>query len=186
MMKKGMCTEQALPDKARRVQYRKFQIAFSYPQDSLFSIFPDEDRDKLMSDYDRLFRREEIWLYTTEYLAENEFQRARYLADIMGFYRAFGVEPNNERPDFLPNELEFMHYLIFKRTHAIERKTPDSNEKAGLCLDAETRFFDEHLYPAAKRIAMAITSSAANGFYKRISKEMIGFLEEEKRFLRKK
>src|SRR3989338_81534 len=104
-MKKMMSTESALHktdiDKERMAKYKAFAAAFSYPNDEFFSLFPQalSRKEELTFLYDSLFRANEIWLYTTEYLAENEFQRSSYLADIMGFYKAFKVEPQQNRPD---------------------------------------------------------------------------------------
>lgn len=186
-MKKETCIESVSRDpsvlKERMLRYKTFAVAFSYPDEGFFKFFPDliSEKDNLTSEYDKLFRTKEIWLYTTEYLAKNEFQRSNYLADIMGFYRAFGVEPDKDRPDSLSGEFEFMHYLIFKLIHAGKGK--DAKDKAYVCIDAQKKFFSEYLYPAAKKISEAICKQSEKSFYKDMASEMLEFLESEKGFL---
>lgn len=167
------------------LRYKAFAVAFSYPDDEFFKFFPlpPSEKAKLVGLYDHLFRLNEIWLYTAEYTAENEFERAKALADIMGFYRAFKVEPSKDRPDSLTTELEFMHYLIFKRIHAIEKSIKGAKEKAAVSLDAEKSFFEEHLYPAAQRIAGKISSQTKDNFYAWAAKDLLNFLKSEKRYL---
>lgn len=173
-----MCKNTVI-DKERMLKYKTFAAAFSYPDEEFFGFFPAllSEKDKLISEYDRLFRAKEVWLYGTEHMAKNEFQRTNYMADIMGFYKAFGVEPDKDRPDSLSGELEFMHYLIFKELRALERK---SEENAFVCLDAQKKFFAEHLYLPAKKLAEKIISLAENDFYTASSKELLQFLESEK------
>jgi TorA maturation chaperone TorD len=67
------------------------------------------------------------------------------LADIAGFYRAFGVEitPGTERPDHIAVELEFMHLLAVKEVVAAGRE--DGGEHARICRDARATFFRDHL-----------------------------------------
>src|SRR5262245_748672 len=59
----------------------------------------------------------------TEYSANSEpFFLAQQMADIAGFYRAFGLEPSQaspERPDHLSVELEFMAVLLMKKRLAL-------------------------------------------------------------------
>lgn len=181
-----MSTDSVSHELERMAKYKAFAVAFSYPDENFFKFFPQalKEKEELASLYDRLFRTSEIWLYTAEHIAKNEFQRANYLADIMGFYRAFKVEPDKDRPDSLTAEFEFMHYLIFKRIHAIQGKVKDAKGKAAICFDAEKKFFDEHLYPGVKLIAAKI-SQTKNNFYGRTAKDMIDFLKSEKRYLRK-
>ena len=138
-MKNSTCTEPALHK--RMLEYKALAAAFSYPEDK-----------NLSSEYDRLFRQSEIWLYGAEHIAENEFKRSRFLSDIAGFYKAFGLQTDKDRPDFLVSELEFMYYLIHK-----EVKAPDE-EKASICRDAARKFFNEHLSLAGKKIAKKIIS----------------------------
>lgn len=147
--------------------YKRFAEAFSYPKE-----------EKLQLEYDCIFRQGEIWPYGLEYVIENEFQRAQGLADINGFYRAFGLETDKERPDSLVCELEFMHYLIVKELNA-----PDK-EKARLCQEAQKKFFFTHLYPQAKLISQKIIERAENKFYKESAQELAAFLEKEEKELK--
>ena len=186
MIDEDICTESLSFDRERMLEYEAFAVAFSYPDDGLFAIFPElsSKKEDMMSEYDRLFRASEVWLYGTEHLRMNEVQRSKSLADIMGFYRAFGLKPDTDRPDALPCELEFMHYLILKGSHALESgDSADAKEKAAICLDAERKFFTEHLYPSAEKIAEAIISKSDNDFYVNISKEMLEFLKSERELL---
>lgn len=186
MVDQDICTESVSVDRERMLEYKAFAVAFSYPDDGLFAVFPElsSKKEDMISEYDRLFRASELWLYGTEHLASNNFQRSNYLADIMGFYRAFGLEPDADRPDSLSCELEFMHYLILKESHAAEAgDSADAREKVSICLDAERKFFTEHLHPAAKKIAAAIISMSNNDFYVKISEEMLEFLESERKIL---
>ena len=145
-----MSTESALPDNSelsnlsidtknddqRMRQYKTLAAAFSYPDDSFFDHFPDlmDDKQSLMVEYDRLFRTGIVWIYSAEHLAKNEFQRANILSDIMGFYTAFGLEPDKERPDSITCELEFMYGLIFKRNRVCQGLiTDNAKEKIDIC-----------------------------------------------------
>ncbi|MEK7448302.1 MAG: molecular chaperone TorD family protein [Planctomycetota bacterium] len=162
--------------------YKTLALAFSYPDKNVLAMFPDflSERENLQAEYDRLFRASEVWLYTTEYSISSEFQRTKALADIMGFYRAFGVGPDKDRPDALANELEFMYYLVFKSLDAFKNGRDEAaDEKARLCLDAQKKFFNEYLYPGARQIAEKVAGLSGHKFYLQMSRELLDFLEEE-------
>ncbi len=80
--------------------------------------------------------------YESEHSKTHEFSKANLLADIMGFYRAFGVEPTNDRADHISAELEFMHLLTIKEMHASGK---GDHENASICRRAGESFFREHL-----------------------------------------
>ncbi len=193
MTLREMSTESVLPDASNTItdrermhQYRILAAAFSYPDNIFFDHFPDllGDKQSLMAEYDRLFRAGVVWLYGAEHLVENEFQRANILSDIMGFYMAFGLEPDKERPDSITCELEFMYGLIFKRDRVRQDLVADNaEEKVDVCQDAEKKFFTEHLEPAAKLIAKKIISESKNSFYKTSAEELLAFLQSEKKHL---
>ena len=168
-------------NKERLSKYKSLAVAFSYPEGSFFDFFPEAsgEKERLIREYDRLFRAKDIWLYGTEYISEHEFQRSNYLADISGFYKAFGVEIKSDRPDSLEAILEFMHYLIYKEINA------PSTEKAEICLDAQRKFFNEYVSVMAKAIAQKVIAQTQSSFYKTISLEMQEFLSEEEKILKK-
>ncbi len=169
-------------DDRRMRQYKTLAMAFRYPDDAFFEVFPEllADKRDLLAEYDRLFRAGIVWLYGAEHLVENEFQRANLLSDVMGFYNAFGFEPALDRPDAISCEMEFMYALILKRNHASQLDVNDqSKEKIEVCLDAEKKFFVQHLTPEASSIAEKIIAQSENSFYVNIAKDLIEFLETE-------
>lgn len=197
MMSKEMSTESASPDnstasqlcaidqadKERMLAYRTWAAAFSYPNDEFFTHLPElaGDRQSLEAEYDRLFRAGVVWLYGAEHLVKNEFQRANMLSDIMGFYTAFGLEPDLERPDSITCEMDFMHYLILKRERlGTAVGADDAEDKADICRDAEKKFFVEHLEPAATPIAQGILDQTNNPFYKQAAEGVLEFLSCER------
>ncbi len=83
--------------------------------------------------------------YETEYGLPHEFRQSQELADLAGFYNAFGFALGgrvHERPDHLSVELEFMSILALKEAYAAVKATPEQVE---ICLDAERKFLQEHL-----------------------------------------
>ncbi len=182
-MKKEMLTESALHKKERMLKYKAFSVSFSYPDKKFFSIYKDLEEEKvsLCIEYDRLFRAGKIYLSCAEHVSKNEFQRVNLISEIMGFYNAFGVKTDKQRPDSLVNELEFMYYIIFKEIKASEKD--DGKEKSSVCLDAQKKFFFDYLYPAAKGIASKIISATKNIYYKEISEDFLDFIEKEKKEL---
>jgi TorA maturation chaperone TorD len=73
------------------------------------------------------------------------FRQGRQMADLAGFYRAFGAEssgPAAERPDHAGCELEFLSFLALRRAEA--ERAGDA-EHAAVCRDAEEAFLRDHL-----------------------------------------
>ena len=103
------------------------------------------DRDEIKRGYTELFiGGQQCRLDESEY-SEHSFYRQQRMADAAGFYRAFGFEvatDGHQRADFIGTELEFKHVLLLKQAYAIEKSWED---KAEACLDAEGKFFHEHL-----------------------------------------
>jgi TorA maturation chaperone TorD len=67
------------------------------------------------------------------------------MADVAGFYRAFGAEPSGpaaERPDHAGCELEFLSFLAAKRLAA---EDAGQDEHAAVCREAEEAFLRDHL-----------------------------------------
>lgn len=121
-------------------------------------------RDRLIEDDRRVFGlliSRECPPYETEYCPQTfSVYRSHQLADIAGYYRAFGLEPSAkhpERPDYIVLELEFMAWLIGKTLYASQR-----GEATGvrLCRDAQVSFFRDHFAWWAPAFALALRRKA--------------------------
>jgi len=84
--------------------------------------------------------------YEMEYGPAHIYQKTQGLADVSGFYHAFGLKLSSqtrERPDHLSMELEFMHFLTWKEVYGL--KQGHDSEKVTLCRQAQAKFLEEHL-----------------------------------------
>lgn len=104
------------------------------------------EADVLAHEYERLFAHRNTILcpiYEAEYDSHRATSQPSTLADIMGFYRAFGVEVAiGDRPDHLAIELEFMSLLTLKEAFAL---TEGMEEQAEICRVAQCKFLEDHL-----------------------------------------
>ncbi len=101
--------------------------------------------------------------YETEVGLPHEYRQSQEMADIAGFYRAFGFNIGGqvrERPDHISAELEFMHVLALKEAYAAER---DVLEHVEICIDAQRKFLQEHLGKWVGLLAESLARSAGEG-----------------------
>jgi TorA maturation chaperone TorD len=100
---------------------------------------------------------------TAYFPGEPQNQTAR-MADIAGFYRAFGVDATSGgfRPDELSVELEFMAYLCRKQMHAAEYM---GSPRVNQVLRAQRLFLEEHLGQWAASLGERVTGRAAPGSF---------------------
>lgn len=82
--------------------------------------------------------------YETAYLCRDTFQHAQRMAELCGFYHAWGVktQPNGSRPDEVGAELEFMGLLAAKEWLALDE---GNAEHELLASEAQQLFLREHL-----------------------------------------
>ncbi|MBA4181650.1 MAG: hypothetical protein C0506_13760 [Anaerolinea sp.] len=82
--------------------------------------------------------------YETAYFSPDPQQQTLRMADIAGFYRAFGVDATDTgfRPDDMPVELEFMAFLCRKQAHAVHHL---GAPRAGQTFRAQRTFLADHL-----------------------------------------
>jgi DMSO reductase family type II enzyme chaperone len=113
------------------------------------SVLDTQTTDHLQASYLECFGHtisKECPPYETEYGQAHIFEKSQSLADIAGFYRAFGVDlaPDlNDRLDHISVELEFMQLLCAKEAYALAHG--HSTEKLALCRDAQSAFLGQHL-----------------------------------------
>ncbi|MBE7417550.1 MAG: molecular chaperone TorD family protein [Ideonella sp.] len=126
--------------------------------------------------------------YETEYDQANLFQKTHTLADIAGFYRAFGLQlaPElHERADHLSVELEFMQFLCLKEAHAAARgeapaaASGEPRERVAQCRAAQAKFFAEHLGVWASGFARRLRAVAGSGLYAAAASALEAFLAAE-------
>jgi TorA maturation chaperone TorD len=124
--------------------------------------------------------------YETEYHATSEpFFRAQQLADVAGFYRAFGLDAARdapERPDHLALELEFMAFVLLKKRLALTSAPPDvcRAELASICDEVQRGFFREHLAWWVPSFATGLRRKAGSGFYTAVAQVLAAFLPAER------
>jgi len=133
----------------------------------------------LMAQYDRLFghtARGLVCPFETEYGPDHLFQQPHALADIAGYYLAFGLQPTSGtdlRVDHVGCECEFMAFLCLKEAVALElcstrssseppvwRETLTETRKAGC------RFLREHLARFASACGSALAATDGKSVYK--------------------
>jgi TorA maturation chaperone TorD len=110
--------------------------------------------DDLRADDDRVFGLvvpKECPSFETEYEPTGEiFARSQQMADVAGFYRAFGIEPSRrspERPDHLGLELEFLAFLLLRKrqARAALATDPEAASRVEVCERAFRDFVRDHL-----------------------------------------
>lgn len=108
--------------------------------------------------------------YETEYGAETLFQQPQQLADLTGFYQAFGLTVNtseHERVDHISCECEFLAFLTRKEAYALEQ---NDAEMLGEVRRAQKLFLRDHLGRFVTALTNLVLRENANGFYGALAK----------------
>ncbi len=137
--------------------------------------------------YDALFghtARGRVCLYETEYGPDHLFQQPRALADLAGFYRAFGFELQRnpaERPDHVGCECEFMGLLCLKEAALGLPELPladaEATETREATERAERRFLADHLGRMGPALAAALAREDPDGFYGHLGRLLARLVE---------
>ncbi len=129
--------------------------------------------DDVKSEYLSIFDiGREISPYETEYMKEKVSRKPFELADIAGFYSAFGFHldedrNNKEALDHISVELEFMAILEWKEAYSrLERQ----QEHTRIVRDARIKFFKEHLATWGFFFCSQVQALEGDGFYQRLAK----------------
>jgi TorA maturation chaperone TorD len=128
---------------------------------------PDR-RVQLETEYNRLFAHLGSAVcppYETEFGYENVFQKTEAMADIAGFYTAYGLAPSEadtERVDFISIELEFMSYLAVHEAYARDH---NEHEHLDVCVDTQKKFLRDHLGRWVSLFVRILSNSSSQPFY---------------------
>lgn len=111
--------------------------------------------------------------------ADPLFQPHR-LADLAGFYRAFGMELGtlaDERHDHLSVELEFLAVLTAQEASALSGVM--TGDGLSVCRDAQRKFLREHLGRWAPAFARRLVRVVGDGVLGALARFALAFLERE-------
>lgn len=120
----------------------------------------------LEEEYTYLFARNAVCPPNeVSYNPEPNWGTTRDLADLSGFYVAFGFGVSSragERADYISVEMEFMALLCLKEAYALERGWA---EKAEICREARKKFVGEHLWRWLPQFGLRVRAHARIPFY---------------------
>jgi len=181
--------------------YKTLSLGFAYPQEGNWMLFegllsacgdlPEGELSAALRDFKSTFlanrRRvrdmESEYLrifdmgmlispYETEYLHEKISRKPFELADIAGFYQAFGFDvgdgaEHREPVDHIAVELEFMALLAYKEHYAGENHQDDH---LAIVREAQKKFLHEHLARWGFFYCSRIQEIECEEYYKHLGK----------------
>jgi DMSO reductase family type II enzyme chaperone len=105
-----------------------------------------------------------------------ELTRTFEMADVAGFYNAFGVEveASGERSDHITAELEFMNLLAVKECIALQEE--GEGEHAEVCRNASRSFLRDHLARWAPRLGECLAAAPGDPVYSTAGRLLGGFV----------
>ena len=125
--------------------------------------------------------------YETEYVdSKLTFQRSNSMADISGFYHAFGMTTSDqlpERPDHIVQELEFMAALLSLERQAYDDTSENRDEHLEVCRDAQRRFLKEHLGWWSPVFCMLLEHEGQGTLYEASAAFLAAFIPVERALL---
>jgi TorA maturation chaperone TorD len=105
------------------------------------------------------------------------------LADIAGFYRAFGLQSSTvfaDRPDHVARQCEFLAQLIELQRQAIQMATAEGETQADNCQQALARFLHEHAAWWLPAFARLLARQNPGGFYEAIADFLAALIAAER------
>ncbi len=117
--------------------------------------------------------------YALEHLKNSDiFFRTQKLADLNGFYKAFGMEVESiERADHIATQTEFLSFLLLKELLAIRKCMEKEKE---ICQEAFMAFHQDHFFDWAKMFSENLAEKIKGVYYPAAGSFLREFLKEEK------
>ena len=143
--------------------------------------------DALDTIYWRLFghtTRGLICACETEYGPDNGFHQPQQLADISGYYLAFGLRSaaaSDARADHIACECEFMDFLNRKEALLLSNRTRWSHgpETLDVTEKAERTFLRDHLGRFGRAFAARVAAEDGNGYFGALGRLLLAFVDAE-------
>lgn len=200
-------------DLARGGTYEMLALAFAYPSEERHKILAQLCDQAIEASVDEsLGISSEFLMFTEEVEAANvveltelyttlfsrsvvvpacetayvlgQASKSRELADIAGFYRAFGLKVAVEQAsqtDFIGSELQFMSVVISRKLAASLQGLAEQEQ---ICADAERKFVGDHLGRWVWSFANQTAERSGLGFYRSAANLTAAFIRGETRRLR--
>ncbi|MDR4506486.1 MAG: molecular chaperone TorD family protein [Candidatus Scalindua sp.] len=109
------------------------------------------------------------------------WQQTQDLADISGFYKAYGLEiaegDSTSRWDHIAVELEFMHFITYKLAYAIENN--HGKDEFDLCLAGKKKFLMAHIGRWISAFAITVSKKSPVEFYRHVAELANTFIHLE-------
>jgi TorA maturation chaperone TorD len=97
----------------------------------------------------------------SDYGGDGYADKGPFLANVAGFYRAFGFEPAaGENPDHFASLFEFLGFLALKQAWAVHDRDGGQAEVAA---EAEAKLASEYVHPYLDRFVERLSSLAPEG-----------------------
>lgn len=148
----------------------------SVPFKSVLDEIKNTTLDTMYKEYLYLFGNATVAMdcppYEMYFSGSHVYQQTQDLADISGFYKAFGLEVSKEddttnRWDHIAVELEFLHFLTYKLAYAIENHGEKELES---CAAGKKKFLNAHIGKWIQAFSKAVNKKASVEFYKHVTK----------------
>lgn len=145
------------------------------------------EEEALAASYWRLFghtTRGPICACETEYGPDNGFHQPQQLADISGYYLAFGLQPaaaSDARADHIACECEFMDFLHRKEALVLSHGARWSHgpETLDVTERAARTFLRDHLGRFGRAFAARVASQDGHGYFGALGFMLLAFVDAE-------
>jgi putative dimethyl sulfoxide reductase chaperone len=143
------------------------------------------DLDRLAGEYSRIFghtTRGLVCACETEFGDGNKFQQPQELADIAGYYLAFGLTPpsaSETRLDHVACECEFLEFVNRKQARllAIDLEGEGDQETLEATAQAERTFLRDHLGRFGRAFGAALAGAGVGRYYGAFGSIFLLFLD---------
>ena len=155
------------PDSDSEPLQEKRPVNLTQSAKAWMATFSRLDLASLQDAHGRLFghtARGTVTPYETEYGQQGLFQQPQQLANLTGFYRAFGLkvrQDERERPDHIACQLEFQEFLARKQAYAISQGEQSMLEESQR---AARLFLKDHLARFGRAFGYRLSKEDPGGF----------------------